>query len=60
MKLQKLDSFESLNSQELQYVVGGTYTMDSACWEDSTSQDSKKYDKGGCSKKHDEPAFAAH
>ena len=24
MKLKKLDSFESLNSQELKYVVGGT------------------------------------
>jgi hypothetical protein len=55
MKLQKLDLFESLNSQELQYVVGGTYAMNTKCWEDSESQDSKKDDKGGtCSKKNDE------
>ena len=60
MKLKKLDSFESLNSQELKYVVGGTCIMDRACWEDSTSQDSKKHDTGGCSKKHDEAALMTY
>lgn len=52
MKLTKLDSFESLNSQELQYIVGGAFAaVESECWEDSTSRDSYKKDTGGCSKK---------
>ena len=54
MKLKVLDSFESLNSQELQFILGGTFLPeDSACWEDSTSHDSYKLDTGGCSKRRD-------
>ncbi|WP_408045656.1 hypothetical protein [Tenacibaculum litopenaei] len=59
MKLTKLDSFESLNSQELQYIVGGAFAaVESECWEDSTSRDSYKKDTGGCSKKRDKEALA--
>mgnify|MGYP006076806769 CR=1 FL=1 len=61
MKLQQLDSFESLNNQELQFVVGGALaTVESECWEDSTSKDSYKKDTGGCSKRRDKPALAAY
>ena len=36
MKLIQLDSFESLNSQELQFVVGGAFAaVESECWSDS-------------------------
>lgn len=58
MKLKELDSFESLNSQELLFVIGGTIAADSECWEDSTSRDSYKKDTGGCSKRRDTPAYA--
>jgi hypothetical protein len=59
MKLKTLDSFESLNSQELQFIVGGTLAyQESECWEDSTSRDSYKKDTGGCSKRRDTDAFA--
>ncbi len=61
MKLQQLDSFESLNNQELQFVVGGALAaVESECWEDSTSKDSYKKDTGGCSKRRDKPALAAY
>lgn len=42
MKLKTLDSFESINSQELQFVVGGALSTGSECWEDSMSKDSYK------------------
>ena len=54
MKLKSLKSFEHLNQKELPFIVGGAIATDTACWEDSTSNDSKKHDKGGCSKKLDE------
>ncbi len=61
MKLKVLSSLEPLNSQELQFVVGGALaTVESECWEDSTSKDSYKKDTGGCSKRRDKPAIAAY
>lgn len=60
MKLKTLDSFESINNQELQFVVGGTLAADSECWEDSTSKDSYKKDTGGCSKRRDSAEIAAY
>ena len=56
MKLKSLQNFEKLNQQELPFIVGGAIAADTVCWEDSTSKDSKKHDKGGCSKKLDEAA----
>ena len=61
MRLIQLDCLESLNNQEIKFIVGGTVTsLNSECWEDSTSRDSIRRDKGGCSKRKDEPAFAAY
>jgi len=57
MKLKELDSFESLNKQELQFIIGGNVSINSDCWEDSTSRDSYKKDTGGCSHKKDHPAI---
>lgn len=53
MKLKQLDSFESLNNQELKFIVGGTLAEDSPCWADSSSRDSYSKDIGGCSKRRD-------
>lgn len=55
MKLKELNSFEYLNRKELQFVVGGMLTVvESQCWKDSSSRDSKKNDTGAdCSKKLD-------
>ncbi|CAL2081078.1 hypothetical protein [Tenacibaculum sp. 190524A02b] len=59
MKLKSLDSFESLNKQQLSFIVGGGMRTDSELWQDSTSHDCKKKDVGGNSKKQDTAALMA-
>ena len=55
MKLRSLDSFESLNNKQQQFIMGGILLpiSENACWEDSSSRDSYKRDTGGCSKRAD-------
>lgn len=53
MKLITLNSLESLNNQELQFIIGGTSVVNTEVWADSASNDCYKCDHGGNSAKKD-------
>jgi len=53
MKLITLNSLESLNNQELQFIIGGTSVVNTEVWADSASNDCYKCDHGGNSAKRD-------
>jgi hypothetical protein len=48
MKLQQLDSFESLNNQELQFVVGGQTLCHTSKKHGRPHSDTIRKDEGSC------------
>lgn len=56
-----LKKLEKIEKRKLYFIIGGNMpSLDSVCWQDSTSFDSKKYDSGGCSKKLDTTEFSTY